>query len=86
MLSKYVNSTSLLKITYKLKVGCLVVFTKFNKVGKNSPYFKGLFGKIIIPLALVGYEMIIAIEEETLARKLHDSGKRPLMFHGSVHL
>ena len=79
MLSKYVNSTSLLKITYKLKVGCLVV-------GKNSPYFKGLFGKIIIPLALVGYEMIIAIEEETLARKLHDSGKRPLMFHGSVHL
>ena len=84
MLSKYVNSTSLLKITYKLKVGCLVVFT--NKVGKNSPYFKGLFDKIIIPLALVGYEMIIAIEEETLARKLHDFGKRPLMFHGSVHL
>ena len=26
-------------------------------------------------------------EEETLARKLaHDSGKRPLIFHGSVHL
>ena len=25
-------------------------------------------------------------EEETLARKRHDSGKRPLIFHGSVDL
>ena len=25
-------------------------------------------------------------EEETLARKPYDSGKRPLIFHGSVHL
>ena len=25
-------------------------------------------------------------EEETLARKPQDSGKRPLIFHGSVHL
>ena len=25
-------------------------------------------------------------EEETLARKPHVSGKRPLIFHGSVHL
>jgi len=25
-------------------------------------------------------------EEETLACKPHDSGKRPLIFHGSVHL
>ena len=25
-------------------------------------------------------------EEETLAHKPHDSGKRPLIFHGSVHL
>ena len=25
-------------------------------------------------------------EEETLAGKPHDSGKRPLIFHGSVHL
>ena len=25
-------------------------------------------------------------EEEMLARKPHDSGKRPLIFHGSVHL
>ena len=25
-------------------------------------------------------------EEETLARKPHNSGKRPLIFHGSVHL
>ena len=25
-------------------------------------------------------------EEETLTRKPHDSGKRPVIFHGSVHL
>ena len=25
-------------------------------------------------------------EEETLARKPHDSGKVPLIFHGTVHL
>ena len=25
-------------------------------------------------------------EGETLARKPHDSGKRPLIFHGTVHL
>ena len=31
-----------------------------NKVGKNSRYFVGVFDKTIIPLALVGYEMIIA--------------------------
>ena len=35
-----------------------VVFT--NKVGKNSRYFVSVFNKTIIPLALVGYEMIIA--------------------------
>ena len=35
-----------------------VVFA--NKVGKNSQYFVGIFNKTIIPLALVGYEMIIA--------------------------
>ena len=33
-----------------------VVFT--NRVGKNSRYFVGVFNKTIIPLALVGYEMI----------------------------
>ena len=31
-----------------------------NKVGKNSRYFVGVFNKTIIPLALVGCEMIIA--------------------------
>ena len=31
-----------------------------NKVGKNSRYFVGIFNKTIIPLALIGYEMIIA--------------------------
>ena len=31
-----------------------------NKVGKNSRYFVGVFHKRIIPLALVGYGMIIA--------------------------
>ena len=33
---------------------------KTNKVGKNSRYFLGVVNKPIIPLALVGYEMIIA--------------------------
>ena len=52
MLSKYGNCTRLLKIKNKLKI---VYF-----VGKNSRYFVGVFSKTIIPLALVGYEMIIA--------------------------
>ena len=43
-----------------------VVFT--NKVGKNSRYFVGVFNKTIIPLALVGYEMIIAISYPTRTR------------------
>ena len=29
------------------------------KFGENSQYFVGVFNKTIIPLALVGYEMII---------------------------
>ena len=37
-----------------------VVFT--NKVGKNSPYFVGVFNKTMILLALVGFEIIIANE------------------------
>ena len=36
----------------------MVAFT--NKVGKNSRYFLGVFNKTIIPLGLVGYDMIIA--------------------------
>ena len=36
----------------------LIVFV--NKVGKISRYFVGVFNKTIIPLVLVGYEMIIA--------------------------
>ena len=56
MLSKYGNYTYLLKIKNKLKIRC---FT--NNVGKNCQYFVGVFNKaIIIPLALVGYEMIVA--------------------------
>ena len=43
-----------------------VVFT--NKVGKNSRYFIGVFNKTIIPLALVGYEIIIANSYPTFAR------------------
>ena len=35
-----------------------VVFT--NKVGKSSRNFVGVFNKTIIPLALVGYENIMA--------------------------
>ena len=49
MLSKYGNCTCLLKS---------LVFT--NKVAKSSRYFVGIFNKTIIPLALVGHEMIIA--------------------------
>ena len=59
MLSKYLkygNCTRLLKI--KETSGKSVVFA--DKVGKNSRYFVGLLNKTIIPLALVGYEMIIA--------------------------
>ena len=55
MLSNYGNCTRLLKIKNKLKS---VVFT--NTVGQNSQYLVGVFNKTIIPLALVGYEMIIA--------------------------
>ena len=56
MLSKYGNCRRPLKIKNKLKIGCFFI----NKVGKNSRYFVGVFNKIIIPLALVGYEKIIA--------------------------
>ena len=52
MLSKYGNCTRLLKMKNKQKI---VYF-----VGKNSRYFVGVLSKTIIPLALVGYEMIIA--------------------------
>ena len=55
MLSKYGNCTRLLALKTSWKS---VVFT--SKVGKNSRYFVGVFNKTIIPLALVGYEMIKA--------------------------
>ena len=48
-----VRVCSKLKTTWKS-----VVFAK--KVGKNSRYFVGVSNKTIIPLVLVGYEMIIA--------------------------
>ena len=50
-----VTCTSVLKIKPSWKS---VVFT--IKVRKNFLYFVGLFNTTIIPLALVGYEMIIA--------------------------
>ena len=55
MLFKHDNCTRLLKIKNKMKIGW---FT--NKVGKNSQYFVGVFNRIIIPLALVGYEMVVS--------------------------
>ena len=55
MLSKYGKCMRVLKIKNKLKIGFLT-----NEVGKNSGYFVGVFNETIIPLALVGYEMIIA--------------------------
>ena len=63
MLSKYGNYTRLLKFKTSWKS---VVFT--NKVGKSSRYFEGVFNKSIIPLALVGYEMIIADSYPTRIR------------------
>ena len=58
MLSKYGNCTCVC-VCSKLKTSWKsVVFT--NEVGKNSRYFVGVFNKTIIPLMLVGYEMIIA--------------------------
>ena len=56
MLSKYGNCMHLLKIKNKLKI--FFFFT--NQVGKNSQYFVSILNKMIIPLAFVGYEMIIA--------------------------
>ena len=55
MLFKYGDCTRLLKIKNKMKISW---FT--NKVGKNSRHFVGVFNRISIPLALIGYEMIIA--------------------------
>ena len=55
------------RVCSKLKTSCKsVVFT--NKVGMNSRYFVGVFNKAIIPLKLVGYEMIIANSYPTRAR------------------
>ena len=54
-------------VCWKLKISWkAVVFT--NKVGKNSRYFVGVFNKTIIPLSLVGYEMIIANSCPTCTR------------------
>ena len=58
MLSKYGNCACLLKIKNKLKIFC---FYKYH-VWKNSRYFVSVLNKTIIPLALVGYEMIVANE------------------------
>ena len=55
ILFKYGNCTRMLKIKNKMKVGWLT-----NKVGKISRYFVGVFNRIVIPLTLVGYEMIIS--------------------------
>ena len=63
MLSKYGNCTCLLKLKTSRKT---VVFT--NKVGKNSGYIVGGFSRTIIPVALVGYEMIIANSYSTPTR------------------
>ena len=54
MLSKYGNCTRLLKKTSWKSV----VLT--NNVWKNSRYFVGVLNETIMPLAFVGYEMIIA--------------------------
>ena len=49
------------RVCSKLKSSWKSVVLVTNKVGKNYRYFVGVFNKtVIIPLALVGYEMIIA--------------------------
>ena len=53
MLSKYGNCTRVLKNLKKTENRLFLQI-------KNSRYFEGVFNKTIIPLALVGYEMIIA--------------------------
>ena len=68
MLSKYGNCTCLSKIKNKLKIDC---FT--NKVGKNSRYFLSVFNKTIVPLVLVGCEMIIANSYPTRTRGIMDN-------------
>ena len=60
MLSKYGNCTRLLKIKNKPRRKIVFFFFFTNTVGQNSRYFVGVFNKTVIPLALVGYEMIIA--------------------------
>ena len=55
MLSKYCNSTRLLKIKNKLKIGCF-----YKESREEFSVFVGGF-KSIIPLVFVRYEMIIAI-------------------------
>ena len=86
MLPKYGNSTLLLKI--KKKKWKSVVFT--NKIGKNSQYFGGVFNKtIIIPVALVGYEITRAIYHlvsnahswNSLEAKAIGCWKRILFYH-----
>ena len=65
MFSKYGNYTRLLKIKNKGEIGCFP-----NKAGKNSRHFVGVFNKTIIPLALVGFKMILA--------NVHSWNNRPL--------
>ena len=79
MLPNYGNCMRLLKIWLKIKSKLKIVFFFFsNKVGKNSRYFLGVFNKTIIPLALVGYEMIIANSalRTSLATILYPTRKR----------
>ena len=59
--ARHVRVCSKLKTNWKS-----VVFT--NNAGKNSRYFVGVFDKTIIPLALVGYEMIIVNSYSTRTR------------------
>ena len=56
-LSKYGNCTRMLKIKNKLKIGYF-----YKESGEEFSIFCGVFNKTIIPLALVGNEMIIAKE------------------------
>ena len=60
MLSKYGNCTRLLKIKNKLKIVCVYKYSREE--------FCIFCGRFFIPLALVGYEMIIANSYPTRTR------------------
>ena len=94
MVKGYIYATGVLIKKYNIK--------PLSKSKSNISAGKGMIANSIACIAIVSNRVIERKkleqeqkkggrrrgrgEEETLARKPHDSGKRPLIFHGSVHL